>query len=58
MIAGPEVARVIQEFEETSSKEFNEEKRRHHEKTPDVQASFKNDVLSLVSAIEESISGG
>ena len=53
MIAGPEVARVIQEFEETFSKEVNEEKRCHHEQTPDVQTSFKKDILSLISAIEE-----
>ena len=53
MIAGPEIARIIQEFEQTSSNEVNEEKRRHHEQVPSVQASFKKDVLSLVSAIEE-----
>ena len=53
MIAGPEIARIIQEFEETPSKEVSEEKRRHHEETPCVQAAFKKDVLSLVSAIEE-----
>ena len=53
MIAGPEVSRVIQQFEETSCKKVNEKKRRHHEQTPGVQASFKKDVLSLVSANEE-----
>ena len=53
MIAGPEVARNIQEFEEASFKEGSEEKRHHHEQTLGVQAAFKKDVLSLVSAIEE-----
>ena len=53
MIAGPEVARIIQKFEEASFKEVSEEKRHHQEKTPGVQAAFKKDVLSLVSAIEE-----
>lgn len=53
MIAGPEVVRIIQEFEETSAKEVSEEKRRHHEQTPCIQTVFKKDVLSLVSAIEE-----
>ena len=53
MIAGLEVARIIQEFKETSSKEVSEEKRRHHGQTPCVQAAFKKEVLSLVSAIEE-----
>ena len=53
MIAGPEVARIIQEFEEASFKEVSEEKSHHHEQTPGVQAAFKEDMLSLVSAIEE-----
>lgn len=53
MIAGPEVGRIIQAFEETSSKEVSKEKRHHHEKILDVQAAFKKDALSLVSAIEE-----
>ena len=52
MIAGPEVARIIQEFEETYSK-VSEEKCHHHEQIPGVQAAFKEDVLSLVSAIED-----
>ena len=52
MIAGPEVARIIHEFEETYSKEVSEEKR-HHEQIPGVQAAFKKNVLSLVSAIED-----
>ena len=53
MIAEPEVARIIQEFEEASFKEVSEEKRHHHKQTPGVQAAFKKDVLSLVPAIEE-----
>ena len=53
MIAGPEVARIIQEFEETYSKKVSEEKRHHHEQIPGVQAAFKKDVLSLVPAIED-----
>ena len=53
MIAGPELARIIQEFEETSSKEVSEEKRHHHEQIPGIQAAFKKDLLSPVSAIED-----
>ena len=36
MIAGPEVARIIQEFEETYSKKVSEEKRHHREQIPGV----------------------
>ena len=53
MISGPAVARIIQEFEKTYSKKVSEEKRHHHEQIPGVQAAFKKDVLSLVSAIED-----
>ena len=53
MIAGPEVARIIQEFEETYSKKVREEKRHHHEQILGVQAAFKKDVLTLVSPIED-----
>ena len=49
MIAGPEVARIIQESEETYSKKVSEEKRHHHEQIPGVQAAS----MSLVSAIED-----
>ena len=53
MIAGPEVARVIQEFENV---ELHWEKRVdlcHHDQTSSVQKSFAKDVRSLVSVIEE-----
>ena len=53
MISGPAVARIIQEFEKTYSKKVSEEKRHHHEQILGVQAAFKKDVLSLVSAIED-----
>ena len=49
MIAGPEIARIIQEIEETSSK-ITEEKRQNHERVPTVQACFEKDVLPLVSS--------
>jgi len=53
MIAGPEVARVIQEFENV---ELHWEKRVdlcHRDQTSSVQKSFAKDVRSLVSVIEE-----
>lgn len=40
MIAGPEVARIIQEFKETSSEEVIEEKRHNYEETLGLQVAF------------------
>lgn len=51
MIAGPEVARVVTEFEETFIKS-NTEDTRHHEQIPGVQSSFAKDVRALVDTIE------
>ncbi|KAK3715222.1 hypothetical protein QZH41_005782 [Actinostola sp. cb2023] len=50
MISGPEIARIIEEFENVvpSSKHLG-----HHEQTPHIQISFKKDVMSLTSEIEE-----
>ena len=54
MVAGPEIARVIEEFQDQ-----NQHRRRqtadthHHDQTPSVQASFVNAVRSLVGVIEE-----
>ena len=52
MISGPEIARVVTEFEETFIKS-NTEDIRHHEQIPGVQNSFAKDVRSLVETIEE-----
>ena len=49
MVAGPEVARSIQEFEIGSKKSDNT---RHHDQTTSVQVSFLKDVQSFVSAME------
>ena len=51
-VAGPELARMMQEFEEAIPS-VTKEDTRHHEQTPGVQVLFKKDVTSLVSAIEE-----
>ena len=53
MVAGPEVARVIVEFEDFNMHPRNQEETRHHEETPSVQNSFARDVRSLVAVIEE-----
>lgn len=49
MVAGPEVARCIQEFEIGSKKSDNT---RHHDQTASVQVAFIKDVRSLVGAME------
>ena len=53
MVAGPEVARVIVEFEDFNMNPRNQEETRHHEETPSVQNTFARDVRSLVAVIEE-----
>ena len=53
MVAGPEVARVIVEFEDFNMHPRNQQETRHHEETPSVQNTFARDVASLVAVIEE-----
>ena len=52
MVAGPEVTRMVTEFEslQTSSK-INRDK--HHEQNPEVQATFLKKGTPLVTVIEE-----
>ena len=52
MVAGPELARMIQEFEESTPRPVKED-RRHHDQVSSIQVSFQKDVLSLVSTFEE-----
>ncbi|KAG1672961.1 hypothetical protein GQR58_015733 [Nymphon striatum] len=53
MIAGPEVARVIEEFQHRNQHSGREDSIRHHDQTTSVQASFTIDVRSLVKVMEE-----
>ena len=53
MVAGPEVARVIVEFEDFNMHPRTQEETRHHEEIPSVQNTFARDVRSLVAVIEE-----
>ena len=53
MIAGPEVARVIEEFRDGHLHRGRREDTRHHDHTPIVQTSFAQDVRALVRGIEE-----
>jgi len=51
MISGPEVARVIEEFEDVQMAHSSNLK--HHEQAPSAQASFKQEVNSLVETLTE-----
>ena len=53
MVAGPEVARVIVEFENFNMYPRIQEETRHYEETPSMQNTFARDVRSLVAVIEE-----
>ena len=50
MVAGPEMSRMIQEFEGGTS---STEQRDHHEQKPGVQSTFSRDVVNTVSCFEE-----
>lgn len=50
MVAGPEISRMIHEFEGSMS---SAEQRDHHEQKPGVQSAFSRDVVNTVSCLEE-----
>ena len=51
MIAGPEVARALEEFRHGHQYWGRREDTRHHDQTPSVQTSFAKDVRALASVI-------
>ena len=53
MVAGPEVARAVNEFENCFLKKSDSGNNEHHEQKPSVQKSFHHDVESLLTSIEE-----
>ena len=53
MIAGPEVARVIEEFHKELDHCSCNTNTAHHDQTPTVQTTFGKDVLSLISVMED-----
>jgi len=54
MVAGPEIARVLEEFQDQNQhRRWQTADTRHHDQTPSVQASFVKDVRSLVDIIEK-----
>ena len=52
MIAGPELSRVVTEFEDTLC-DVSPSSNKHHEQVPHVQMTFAKDVKSLVVTFEE-----
>ena len=50
MVAGPELARMVEEFEEVISAN---ESQSHHENKPAIQSAFAKAVVNLVSSFEE-----
>lgn len=50
IVAGPELARMVKEFEGTISAA---DTHNHHEQKPGVQSAFAKDVLNVVSSFEE-----
>lgn len=52
MIGGPEIARMVREYEEQSAPE-KKESTKHHEQVPSLQNTFLKNVKSLVNAVEE-----
>ncbi|EDO43913.1 predicted protein [Nematostella vectensis] len=54
MLSGPEMARLINEFERTlMGTESNSEMRKHHEDEVSYQRAFQKDVKSLTNVLEE-----
>ena len=56
MVAGPEIARNITEFEEQARRPQNKDKDsddRHHDQHPGVQAAFQKEVKTLATVLEE-----
>ena len=53
MVAGPEIARVIEDFENAQQHRGRRVESRHHDQTPSVQKEFEKDVTSLINVIEE-----
>ena len=53
MISGPEMARIVSEFEASMTTEVEVQGADHHEVQRSFQVSFFNDVKSLVTTIED-----
>lgn len=52
MIGGPEIARIVQEFEKTTETS-SDDNEKHHEQSYGHQVAFKKDVQSVIESFEE-----
>ena len=57
MVAGPEIARMLQEFEEVLGFSGNKDNEHHHEDTRFFEARFTKDVQNLVKQFREDGTG-
>ena len=53
MLVGPEVSRLIAEFEEAFGDEDEHNSTKHHEEVPYFQSAFAKDVKCLVATLRE-----
>jgi hypothetical protein len=53
MVAGPEVSRVIGEFDNAQQYKKKHTDTRHHDQTAGVQKAYAKDVTPLVAVLEE-----
>ena len=53
MVGGPEISRLIREFEDNSNNINSKTSTMHHEQTSSLQKAFVKDVKSLVATLEE-----
>jgi hypothetical protein len=53
MIAGPEIARMVKEFETSATPSEATENLKHHEQVHSQQLSFRNDLQSVVRSFED-----
>lgn len=53
MVAGPEIARIITEFEEQAITQWDSAGHHHHDQQPGVQVAFLKEVKTLVTVLEE-----
>jgi len=53
MLSGPEMARLVNEFEKSMGPETSPESRHHHENEKGFQKTFHKDIRALVGVIEE-----
>ena len=53
MVAGPEISRIVEEFEDLTGFIDEEDSGKHHEQCPSTQKRFFNDVCALVTVMED-----